>query len=532
MSKQDDLIRELLQTFQAEAAEHLQTLNLSLLALEVRPEEARRHELVQEAFRAAHSLKGAARAVGLDQIEQLAHAMENVLEKARDQRTHLPATTYDGLYDVLDAIGHVLEGQTVAVEPLVESLSASTAAAPSPESEPEMTPAAEPVAEATIEVADAIAPAENLANDMKNGKSKPKKAAAQPQPAPVIQEEIAVQPAPMEPPAPPAHVAPPAPAAQPAPAAETGQQEEPVAVTHAVANEETIRVAIAKLDNLMAQVGELLVSRMNAEQRTTEMQAIRYQFAGWPKVWREVKTLLPQIDGDGGKRLSEVLTRYQDQFQSTTQDVNHFDQRLRQDTLRLGIIASQLQDNVRHVRMVPFETIVPGLQRAVRDAARSEGKQVNFKVEGGEVELDKKVLENLKDPLLHMLRNAVGHGIELPEVRKKLGKPADGRVTLSLHQRGAEVRISVGDDGKGFDLGGLRRASTEKASYTPDERASDDDIIGLAFLPGVTTTHEVTALSGRGIGLDVVRQRLESLQGRIEVDSVPGKGRPFICWCR
>ena len=528
----DDLLRELLQTFQLEAAEHLQTLNMALLALEVRPDEARRKELVQESFRAAHSLKGAARAVGLDQIEQLAHGMENVLEKARDSKSHLEPQIYDGLYNILDGIGHLLEGKTVDVELLVNKLAASAQGQPAPAAEPPPLPSEAP-AESVVPL-----PVEPVA-------SLPAEPAVIPPPPeaifvpPPTEPVVPVAPPPVErvapPPEPRVVAAPPAtsngtpPDRSPkrkseAPAGETAAAPEATAAPLGISSEETIRVAITKLDNLMAQVGELLVSKMNAEDRTVEMRAIRYQFAGWPKIWREIKTLLPNVSGDSSKRLSDILNRYQEQFQETTQEVSRFDQRLRQDTARLGVIASQLQDNVRHVRMVPFDTLVPVLQRAMRDAAHSECKQVAFNVVGGEVELDKKVLESLKDPLLHMLRNAVSHGIELPPKRESLGKPVEGKVTLSLQQRGGEVRISVKDDGRGFDLSKLRQAGVEKANYSLDERASQDEIIGLAFMPGLTTAENVTAISGRGIGLDVVRQHIEALQGRIQVESVPGKG--------
>lgn len=519
----DDLLRELLQTFQAEASEHLQTLNMTLLSLEVRPEESRRQELVSEAFRAAHSLKGAARAVGLDTIEELAHAMENVLDGARNTRQHLNADAYDGLYDILDAIGQVLEGQTVDIPTLVARLNSKDKPAPVPtEEQPlivEDVPAPVEAApdnalkEAPIAVEQVAPPAVAPVSipeppvPAENGRSEASVAPARP---PVEAKRARSQPQ----------------SARKSADSPTGETAPPEAVAApiAVSSEETIRVAIAKLDNLMAQIGELLVSKMNAEDRAAEMRVIRYQFAGWPKIWREIKTLLPQVSGDAGRRLAEILMHYQDQFQEMAQEVSHFDQRLRQDTLRLGIIASQLQDNVRHVRMVPFETLVPGLQRAVRDAAHSERKQVTFQVIGGDVELDKKVLETLKDPLLHMLRNAVSHGIETPEERERAHKPAEGSVTLALQQRGAEVRITVRDDGKGFDLAALRHAGSEKGNYSLDERASQDEVIGLAFLPGMTTSAQVTALSGRGVGLDIVRQRIEALQGRIQVENNPGLG--------
>ena len=476
MTSPDNFLRELLQTFQAEAAEHLQTLNLALLSLEVCPEEPRRQELVQEAFRAAHSLKGAARAVGLEDIETLSHAMESVLQEARDAGKHLKPAVYDVLYDTLDNIGHLLEGQSVAVEPLVSRLMNSAGH--------------ESKEKPVVEAAHAIKQDDNF-----------------PEATPQVEvDQPLVNLAPLSEPV------------------EAPPIDDPAARSLATSSEETIRVTITKLDNLMAQVGELLVIRMNAEQRAAELKAIRSQAVMWPKLWRGIKMLLPQIDDDTDGRLSDLLMNYQEQIQSTMADVGQLDQHLRQDTLRLGVIASQLQDSVRHVRMISFETLVPVLQRTVRDAAHSEGKLIVFNISGSEVELDKRVLEALKDPFLHLLRNAVSHGIEPQIDREKLGKPAEGHINLNVQQRGAEVHITVRDDGLGFDLTGLRRASSDKNGHKLAENASQDDIIELAFMPGVTTSQEVTTLSGRGIGLDVVRQHLEALQGRIHVETAPGKG--------
>lgn len=469
MTKPDDLLRELLQTFQAEASEHLQTLNLALLSLEVRPEESKRIELVQEAFRAAHSLKGAARVVNLEDIEGLAHAMESVLQQARDTGQHLEASTYDVLYDALDTMGNLLEGKTVSAEAVTRRLSECVEAGTEQSSQ-----SAAPDTEVELQTNFNPTPEETVAS------TEPTNTGTPPQ--------------------------------------------ESTSVSLSTPGEDTIRVAVSKLDNLMAQVGELLVSRINAEQRITEMQAIRYRTTAWTKAWREIKMLLPQLEGQVGTQLAEILNQYHAHLQAATREISQFDQRLRQDTLRLTIVASQLQDDVRHVRMIPFDTIVPGLQRAVRDATHLEGKQVDFQVEGAAVELDKKVLETLKDPLLHLLRNAVSHGIESPDKRKRASKPAKGRIRLTLQQRGAEIRITVQDDGAGFDLEKLRRAGGESTGDHVDNRSNADDIIELAFLPGVTTASEVTALSGRGIGLDVVREHIETIQGRIQVESVPGEG--------
>ncbi len=436
----DDLMRELLKTFHAEAAEHLQALNQALLKIERIDDAAERRELIQVAFRAAHSLKGAARAVDLSEIERLAHTVENVLHQARDATVVLTPAVCDVLYTILDGIQAVLQGQPVDAAGLQARLSQAMDSPAAP-----------------------VAPVE-----IKDGAG----------------------------------------------------ADEPV---FAVPNDETIRVSISKLDELMAQTGELLISKINAEQRVTDMQSICQQVARWPQTWREIKMLLRHVDGESGQRLQDLLARHHDTMQALTRSLDSLEQDLNRDTQRLGMVASDLQDDVLRARMLPFQTIGLGLERAVRDAARMEGKQVAFTIEGNDTELDKKVLETLKDPLLHLLTNAVSHGIESPDQRRAVGKPVEGQIRLILRQRGSEVSLTVSDDGRGFDLDALSQASNSASSNGHDGRTADD-IISLAFLPGVTTAPEITPLSGRGVGLDVVRQRMEDIHGRIAVNTLPGKG--------
>jgi two-component system chemotaxis sensor kinase CheA len=433
----DDLLRELLATFQDEAAEHLQTINQSLLHMERTNEDKARQEQIREAFRATHSLKGAARAVNMPHVERLSHGMENILQQARDSGVAPDPDTCDMLYDTLDAIEQLLSGATVEIEALQTRLSGT----------------------------DDTAPLSNLPSTV----------------------------------------------------------DQPDAITPIAPGDETIRVSVGKLNDLMAQAGELLVAKISAEQRQADMQTLQYQIGQWPKTWREIKTLLPRVEGDAAQQLSDIIQRHAEEFQTLTQSFNTFSQAVNRDTVRLGMVTNGLQDRVREMRMVPFHTISLLLERAVRDVARSAEKAVNFVIEGGEVELDKKVLEVLKDPLLHLLRNAVSHGIESPEGRKAAGKPEEGQVTLTVSQRGNQARLAVSDDGRGFDLEALRQTSARKG-LTLDEDASADDLIGLAFVPGMTTVQEVTAISGRGIGLDVVRQELESIQGRVAVDNKSGEG--------
>lgn len=495
LSRDDELLKELLQTFHAEAAEHLGNLNQTLLKLERQPAERTRVTLLQDAFRTAHSLKGAARAVGMEDIERIAHVMEDVLKRARDHKLQLDPGACDILYNALDFIQMMLDGKTPDIDPICQQIAELAA---------EALPAPEPPA-----------PVRDT--------RKPAKPEPEPKPEPEVPEAVvkAVEPVAEPVPPPPAPVVP-----EPVRAVEKSTSPEP---QHTAISEsdETIRVSISKLDALMAQAGELLVAKIGAEQRVADMQDVRQQLAQWPKAWREIKALLPRVasTNDAGRQLVEMLNRHYDYLQNVTRQISVAEQSINRDTLRLGMVTGRLQDEVRRVRMVPFQTFESLLQRTVRDAARTESKQTTLILEGGEVELDKKVLEALKDPLLHLLRNAVGHGIETPDERISKGKPAEGTVTITVSQHGSEVWIIVQDDGQGFDLDGLRRAA--KASGAIEGEVSPDDIIAFAFQPGVTTNQKVTAISGRGVGLDVVRQQLENLQGRIVVKNNPGQGASF-----
>lgn len=434
----DDLLAELLKTFQVEAVEHVQTLNQSILQLERVPPEEQRRELVENALRAAHSLKGAARTVNSGGIEALSHSLEHVLEQAHKTTNTLEPALCDVLYQVLDGIQKILNGQAVDIAALQSRLNVALG---SPIAEPE-----------TLSASAEVRP------------------------------------------------------------------EEAVMATA----EDTIRVTINKLDSLMAQTGELVTSKTNARQRIDDLQHVRQSITSWPNDWREMKEILKHLHGEPAQRLKNILAQHAADVQRLTRSLDDFEQSLNRDVMRLDMVTADLQEDVRRTRMLPFQTIVLPLERTVRDAARTEGKQVTFVIEGRDVEIDKKVLEILKDPLQHLLRNAVSHGIQRSEERAAAGKPAQGLVQLIVRQRGSEISLTVSDDGKGFDLAALRQAAQREPSEDQDDNI--DNIISLAFLPGVSTAEEVTTISGRGIGLDVVRQHIGDIHGRIAVNHQFGAG--------
>jgi two-component system chemotaxis sensor kinase CheA len=440
--RDERLLPELLQMFQAEATEHIQTLNKALLSLERQPEDPKRTELVQEAFRAAHSLKGAARVVSLTPVEQLAHAIEDVLKAARDNGRSLEPATCDTLYTMLDSIQMALKGQPVEVEGLIVKLKGDKTAK-------RMT--------VTMEI-----PAVNGSGN------------------------------------------------------------------HVSENDETIRVSVGKLDALLAQASELLIARISAEQRMSDAQAIRLQSNGLTRLWRDIRSYAARKshEDEDAQHFSDMLANFDQHLRTLCREINGMDTAVNRDAIRLGMLSNRLQADMRRIRMIPFQTLEGLFQRTVRDAAHTANKKAELVIVGGEIELDKKVLEALKDPFLHLLRNAVSHGIEAPDVREKNQKPAMGQITITVMQRGNEAHISVADDGQGFDLEHLRQ-SAEKQRVAGVSDLTPEEIINFAFLPGVTACHEANAISGRGVGLDVVRQQIERLSGQVQVDNYPGMGVTF-----
>ncbi|GAA0529271.1 chemotaxis protein CheA [Rhizomicrobium palustre] len=187
-------------------------------------------------------------------------------------------------------------------------------------------------------------------------------------------------------------------------------------------------------------------------------------------------------------------------------------------------LASELRDSMMSVRMVPISQLFGRFRRLVHDLARETGKTIDFETSGETTELDKTVIERLADPLIHLIRNAADHGLETPEVRRASGKNETGRVMLSARQAGAEVIISVSDDGRGIDLSRVRAKAEKNGLITAGATLSDSETLQLIFQPGFSTTEQVTNLSGRGVGMDVVKRTIEGLRGTVDISSKPGQG--------
>jgi two-component system chemotaxis sensor kinase CheA len=342
---------------------------------------------------------------------------------------------------------------------------------------------------------------------------------------------------------------------------ETAQKPQPVTpVSHpapsapaqaARAPEESIRVSTGKLDILMEQVAELQTARINAEQRLTEVRELLERVESWDLQWRAVRSELWRVglingsagtsstkfaDFGGGmpearsmQHLAGFLESNADNLKSSLVQLTGLVRSFDSDSRRMAQVMADLQDGVRRIRMLPISTVFETFPRLVRDTARSVEKDVNLVITGGENEVDRTILEQVKAPLVHLLRNAVDHGLESPDARVAAGKPRQGTLRLSAAQRGANLIVEVGEDGGGIPVDKVRESAVRKGLLSPEAAAamSDQEALWLIFRPGFSTKSTVTDLSGRGVGLDVVRENVEGLGGMIDVRSEVSKGTEF-----
>lgn len=495
------LLQRLMATFLDELDEHVQTIGDGVLALEKGLPEEELAERLAAMFRAAHSLKGASRAVDQEPIEQLCHTLEDVFGAIRDGRMSLEGELCTLILKTADAIGSA--GQALrAKDPLNTKLLGEF--------------------RSTVQAAAAGDSFEI-----------PQLAVSEPASAPAAVS--AEQPA--EPPAPPAP--PQTTSTDPAPVTSreppsTASPDPPVPGRSTPSG--TVRVAQEKLDLLLARSGELLVARQRMDTHPAEIEALLDAVSEWKQEWQSAqRTLVRMIEGASSDPLVARSTRYAsrltgivetngERLRILEQTLDRFRRSTQSDARQLNVIGSSLQDEVHNIRMVPFEQACAGLQRSVRDIATASGKNVQLVLEGGDIEVDRSVISGLTDPLMHLVRNAVDHGIEQPADRKAAGKSPRASVTVSASLRGSQVEVVVSDDGRGLNL---ERIRNRVRSRNLPEPSDDRELVNCIFLPGFSTAEIITDVSGRGIGMDVVKSQVESLRGTIETASQPGFGTRF-----
>ena len=491
-----DDMKEIMEDFLIEAFELIEQIDHDLVELESNPEDL---ELLNRIFRVAHTVKGSSSFLNFDVLTELTHHMEDVLNKARKGELKITPDIMDVVLESVDMMKGLLESirdngsdsaagidiknicvrLTQISEGEAPSAAAEAPAAPSPEPVKEPEPVT-PAEEAAPEVSDAelskLSDSEveaEIERLLKVRKAEDQARRASKGIAPKSPEEIA-----------PAASAAPAPAAKPAPSRERDADKKVPAASSssAVAQEQTIRVEVKRLDHLMNLIGELVL---------------------------------------GKNRLLKIYDDVEERYEG-----EKFLEELNQVVSSLSLVTTDIQLAVMKTRMLPIAKVFNKFPRMIRDLSRDLGKQIDLEISGEETELDKSIVEEIGDPLVHIIRNSCDHGIEDPETRKAMGKPEKGLVQLKAYNEGNHIVVEIVDDGKGLDADMLKSKSIEKGIITAREAdaMSEKEAFGLIFRPGFSTAAKVTNVSGRGVGMDVVKTNIEKLNGIIDIESEVGKG--------
>lgn len=557
---QDELAELLLVTFLEEMQEHIGNVNHGLMALEKSPPQRERDEILTVLFRAAHTLKGSSRAVNAPTIETACHAFEEVLTSLRDGRIDFTPEVFSLLFATADAIEETAmwlrDDQDLSAAPLNDLIpQLKQAAGPStdiqsentqpstthPPQPPEsQTAPGQPLADNAVDCQQAVTDGHVAGEPMR---------ASRPAADTTLQTESGDR----------AAIPDGDTAAVETTKALSSQALRTTSVVRSVQSPQdtpadrdrmekrqatstgaTVRIAAEKLDSLLAKSGELLIARRRVASRTSEVAELRDLASHWKSEWdvvhklfRKHKLLVDSADqAAGGSRLmhikaraAEALIAHRDRIRLLEKRLDRLVATIQADGRHLDTTCDALDDEIHQVRMLPFAEACRGLDRVARDVARTCGKKVELKVEGEDVEIDRSVLEGLRDPLLHLVRNAVDHGLEPSDKRRDAGKEPLGTITISAALRGSEVEVIVDDDGGGINLESIRKKIRQKNLPEPTDEAG---LVRMLFHASFSTASVLTDISGRGVGLDVVQSTVENLHGTVQVAFQPGRGSQFI----
>jgi two-component system, chemotaxis family, sensor kinase CheA len=486
---------EVIQDFLVESCENLDRLDRDLVELEKNPHDK---DALAGVFRTIHTIKGTCGFLGFSELEKVAHVGENLLTKLRDGQLVLNPEITTALLGMVDAVRQMLKeiqetGQDGSQDypELRETLTRLQSSAPASQ---KLVPETKPVA--ATPAPSVSAPAVVAPEPAKN------------QPASAVEHNAAPERKKVSP-------------AQRQPArGRIGG----VLVERGVVKAEDIARALEEQERGdRRRLGEILVSlglaRPEDVQAAQQILEAKPRDTGAPETIRVAVNLLDKLMTLVGEL---VLARNQLlQVSNTGENMG-----LQAVSQRMNLIASELQEEVMKTRMQPIGNIWGQFPRTVRDVALGCGKQVEIEMHGKETELDKTIIEAIKDPLTHLVRNSVDHGIELPEDRVKVGKDSIGRLILRAFHEGGQVNIEITDDGAGLKRERIRQKAIDRGLITADQagRLSERELLNLIFLPGFSTAEKVTNVSGRGVGMDVVKTNVEKIGGTVDLQSTPGQG--------
>ncbi|MBF0344511.1 MAG: hybrid sensor histidine kinase/response regulator [Nitrospirae bacterium] len=487
--------KEMCELFKLESDEHLSLLENGLMRLEQQPDD---RETLQEMFREAHSLKGAARMLGVFKVMEAAHALEDLFGKAHRGDITFSTTITDRIYPVVDAIRKFVReatceeavAGTLEVKSVLEYLKLEQEAPP-----PKSAIEGKPVGAKSAEESPLIPP------DTVR------------QPNVIKQQTTAEEQPPIS-----------------TPYKYDPGISQPVDISKS--RLETIRVDPRKMDSLMIHAGELAVTKTSIMHRFKEINSIIAYCEDWYSDVFSRQMLLKELI-QGQDALSKALTDFfnleQSRFERLKNSLNDLKTGSFSDNTRLESVAKKLQYEIRNVSILPIKTLFRLFPKMVKDIAKTLSKSVRLVIEGGETTVDRQIIEELKDPIMHLIRNAIDHGIDSPQERLNSGKAEMASIVLRAYKYANQIVVEVEDDGRGLDTEAIKKKAIKEGLCTEDQLQgmTDAQVHALIFTPGLSTSSIITDVSGRGIGLDVVTNKMEGLKGSVRVESVQCKGCLF-----
>ncbi len=479
--------------FKIEAKELLDKLNEGFVEIEKNPSD----DLLNQLFRSAHTLKGAARLVRLENIGEIAHYLEDMMGEAKSGERSLTSSDIDRFFKGLDAVAEILKLIEKQEDPHIdvsvtlgllkgtaeEGAISKTTAEPSPPADVTKTPSTPKEIE-------------------QPSKSQP--------PAPALETVTVVE--------------------------ETVGEEKETAKS-VLSEDETIRIHLKTLNTILNLAGELVINKIKLQAKNNQLNALKKQVnlnATYLDSWEHLRELaaLKEIAGNV-PRMKEIFSFLEKSVTLQKQirdDLNNFSDEYEEDIKLTHLISLRLQSETFKARMLPANSILLNFKRLVRDVAKELEKEIELHIVGGEIKVDKQVLDEMQGPLMHLVRNAIDHGIEEPEKREEAGKMRTGSLILKIEQIGSALTITCEDDGRGIDVEKVATAALAKKIVTPPqiEEMSEREKLYLIMEPGFSTSEIVTTLSGRGVGLDVLSTTVNKLRGSITIHSELGQYTRFV----
>ncbi len=503
---QEELHQQLLEAFKIEAQERIASMFASLTALEKDTDGQDSGTILETVYREAHSLKGAARSVNIIPVETLCQAMESLFSALKQASVGFSPEIFDTLHTCVGVIETYLskdDAGRAEIETSIDALAARLSLFREGKSAPAPAPM-EPLPQNPPKTQPKTAAPPSLSNAPETGAAETDLTAPQ---------EMSQTP-PIPPPQEKSHAG--------RPAAGSVLMD-------------TVRISTAKLDALLLKTEELIILKQIMNQHLEKIDTIAKTLHHWKKISekskKELQDIRDQLPAQGNlKKFFELYDINHDQIRDTDHQLREMAATMDHSSRRLGGMVDDLLYEVKKTSLLPFSTLFSLLPRMVREISRDLGKKTDLEISGGDIEIDKRILENLKDPLLHLIRNSIDHGIEPPAERLKKEKSEWGQILVQVSQpESNKVEITITDDGKGMDLEKIREKAVTAGLLDQGtaDRLTADETIALIFQSGISTSPLITEISGRGLGMAIVGETIENLSGLIRVTPDPGGGTTF-----